>query len=1500
MQKVRKVLDFFHRFRFVFLGIIIAITAPLITLSVAKGSVTSVSKFEISYTYGEEITYSGSAFMGETSFEFRKKGETVWQEEAPKYVGEYEVRAKCKGNYGYKYSSVYSFAIDPLEVSISIKNDHINYGDDHPALTYELLGGDTLNSDYTVNYADLTKNTTTALLDTSTLKVHNKDNEDITDCYAFTTEEKEITFNKSVINIKFADDFSTTYDGNGYTNDNWEHTSGNLYYGAQIVVDPGLTATEIGTYHNEHIVRVMKDGVDYSENYDIQVNDNSIRIDKAPGITITTNSLSKVYDGKPFELKEETSEVLTNGTVKNGEFSVTVTGLLPIHHAEVVFTNTEQKNVISGIKNELNYRILDEEGNDVEDHYQSVSVSKGDMSISLRPVTYTTEDDQFIYDGKEHSKIKANKDYEPTNGSLAENEYVELQDNYTKCVAVGSEDNVQEFKIFHKVGDEEPFEVTSNYDLTVIYGRLDILSRQITVASANLNEQFDNQEKSQTSYTYKETDLAEGDYISLESYTTQTSPTENADNEHQYKIYHRNESGEDQDVTEYYDINKVTGKITVFTKPLEFAFEKNDITYDGQDHNYYKNNNTASLKDEFKNNLPKGFSYSVTLVPQDPNEKQDKYQKMNAYQESGYTADEKDVVVQIFDAKGVDVTEFYEENELKVDIPTSKVSKKDATISLENEYEKTFDNKTLEDTIIVDQFKVGTKASAEGLITGHYLNVEYNDQSDSTDNPKNKKYVEEDENTHKEKSHNVAFTYTILDNQGENVGSNYDISIDDQTTQNQDGTLSLSAKINKRKLFLEADNIEKTYDEKNTFEPKIKKMKTSKIDGYDCYEGSIGEEEKKTVEKVVINPEKIQAGAYTTQPNPNIAEADGSETTRDDGYKYTYNLNDLDIGDIKVYIEDEDYNDIDVTSNYEFDEVHLLNAGEITIKRRGVSVLNNIKNTTVGNLFIYRDDNNKPLLDINNYQNIYYDDQNHGAFSWQKYVHVYNENGEFDHDELVFVPVYNENGEIDYLRPVYEYSNEIFITEQYDFDDDEKGIHDHSGMLDGHYMVFNYDYDPLLPYEKNKVRDAGEYVNYDDENYSTSTYDGYAYYSETGKDRFGTKIYNARSKDVTTNYGIHHEDMKFQIVKPTIEIVSQDVKRQFDCEKFDIKQYDTLNFGDYNDYKSFDNGFTGYSSLNEYDYQDLYHVTFSDYGCLKTYGKKAETPLKPYHHLVITKYDEESAKKAYDYGYLYGYDFKCRVLDFTDLIPNDDADDLNLITPKLIERALQDPLRDVTDCYNINPVKAGRLSVDPVKLTVGCIDKSIPYDSKVHSIDEIQGLGQWGWDKDGFYCDLYEDIKDPSCKFEENFRSSLLYNSCGAYGTSYLYLASEYEFRPTLNLFMFGDEEVFKESEHPDHLYATDVDQSYDHDGIKLMWGNTSLAYTITPITITLAELTIGGKTMRYIAGGKLQGSDYIMFNGTEALYDRQWHTYTSALNTARVYRNGKDVTDICYSIIGI
>lgn len=905
MQRVRKVLDFFHRFRFVFIGIIIAITAPLVTLNITKGNITKVSTFEVSYTYGEGMTYSGSAFMGEVSFEFRKVGEEEWTEQEPRYVGQYEVRAKCKGNYGYKYSSVSTFDITPKEVPVTIKNDNINFGDDHPALTYELLAGDTLNTDYLVNYADLTSPTTTALLDTSTLKVTDNAGVDVTNCYSFTTEEKEISFNKATINIKFADNVVTTYDGNEYTNDGWEHTSGNLYYDAEIVVDNGITVSEIGTHNNEHRIRVMKGDVDYTANYDIRYNDNSIRIDKAPAITITTNSLNKVYDGKPFAIGERADTVNEDSSllISEGEFNATVTGLLPIHHIEVEFTNSEQKNVISGISNEINYHILDKDNNDVKDRYQNVIESKGTMAITVRPITFKAGDVNSIYD----ATYQYNDNYEITNGKLADDEYEQLQDDFTKQLApVVNLDNEQHFKIFHKVEEGDDIEVTSNYDVTTIAGKINIGLRPVTVTSGDLTVQYDNTEKSQQGYALSETTpLANGDNIELakDGYTKQTTPVADLDNEHSYKIYHTEEDESKTDVTSYYDFTYVIGKITIFTKPLEFEFKEQTFEYDGKAHHYYdgdtdaNNNVLATLKEDFVENLPEDFTYKVSAP---------KSLTMTNYEEDGYTALEKDITIQIFDAKGVDVAKYYkQENAISVDLPTSYITKKEATVTVED-YEKTYDNKTIGDTMVIDPSKANTKVSAEGLVKGHNLKVEYAKDDDTKDN-KDVAFDAEDRDTIF--SRRIALSYAVMSGT-DNVTSNYDISF-----KNEKDTID--ATITRRALYLSTADVKKTYDEKNVFIPAIEEPE-------DGYEGSLSKETGKEVETVSI----VSTEGFATESD----EVD------------TYPAYELDASNIAVSI-----NGVDVTDNY---DIYLEKAGKVTIDRRSVTISSNIKSASE---FVYYD-----------------------------------------------------------------------------------------------------------------------------------------------------------------------------------------------------------------------------------------------------------------------------------------------------------------------------------------------------------------------------------------------------------------------------------------------------------------------------------------------------------------------------------------------------------------
>ena len=108
MQKVRKVLDFFHRFRFVFLGIAVVIAASITTLDLTKGNITKVSEFKMNYQYGEKIEFSGSAFMGEVTFEFRKKGTEQWQDETPTKVGGHQHYSGCSD--GNNHDDLYSLS----------------------------------------------------------------------------------------------------------------------------------------------------------------------------------------------------------------------------------------------------------------------------------------------------------------------------------------------------------------------------------------------------------------------------------------------------------------------------------------------------------------------------------------------------------------------------------------------------------------------------------------------------------------------------------------------------------------------------------------------------------------------------------------------------------------------------------------------------------------------------------------------------------------------------------------------------------------------------------------------------------------------------------------------------------------------------------------------------------------------------------------------------------------------------------------------------------------------------------------------------------------------------------------------------------------------------------------------------------------------------------------------------------------------------------------------
>ena len=470
MLKIRKVIDFFYRFRFVFAGAITAVVAASITLDVTKGSITETTQFKIAYQYGEEIECSGSAFMGNVTYEFRRKGDSEWSEEKPIYPGQYEARAKSKGNHGYKYSEESSFTITPYNVLFKVKETNINFGDDSPELVYSLLPGDKLDPNYTVEYADKTVKETKASVKKESIKIYNSDNLDVTSCYDIMTDDTDIVFVPQKLTFTFTNPGAFTFTGDEshpFTADNYILTDP-IWYDAYPVITGGLSKVSVGSEKNHHNIAIVDaEGNDYTANYSIKINENTVTVNKAAAITITSSTLEKTYDDQPFD---------------EDDFTVSATGLLENIHeiTDVVFDKKDVKNCAdaTNVQNTFTYKIIDKRTNEEInplDFYQGVNVTYGKLNIKKVSITINTPDVNHTFDNKEVKGYKEGDEVDYT-GTLVGEDFIKVDAYPTKTIP-GKYSNDYTCNVYRKMMVDSVLtdvNVSSNYDIKYSKGNIEI------------------------------------------------------------------------------------------------------------------------------------------------------------------------------------------------------------------------------------------------------------------------------------------------------------------------------------------------------------------------------------------------------------------------------------------------------------------------------------------------------------------------------------------------------------------------------------------------------------------------------------------------------------------------------------------------------------------------------------------------------------------------------------------------------------------------------------------------------------------------------------------------------------------------------------------------------------------------------------------------------------------------------------------------------------------
>ncbi|MDE7082448.1 MAG: hypothetical protein K2O89_01930 [Clostridia bacterium] len=181
-------------------------------------------------------------------------------------------------------------------------------------------------------------------------------------------------------------------------------------------------------------------------------------------ITFKLNDIGKVTYGEEIKYSYG-NEKITSGYLANGE-KLIVLGV------SFTFGEDPLPNVGNHFVNSSNYRIEKTDGTETTSNYIA-TVTPGNIEITPRPVTLTSADNEWTYDGYAYFEEGFTR-----TGSLAAQTHLVVATHITEVMDyTAGVDNVLSYAIY----DVNGATVTGNYAITPVCGKLKINKRQITV-----------------------------------------------------------------------------------------------------------------------------------------------------------------------------------------------------------------------------------------------------------------------------------------------------------------------------------------------------------------------------------------------------------------------------------------------------------------------------------------------------------------------------------------------------------------------------------------------------------------------------------------------------------------------------------------------------------------------------------------------------------------------------------------------------------------------------------------------------------------------------------------------------------------------------------------------------------------------------------------------------------------------------------------------------------
>lgn len=322
-----------------------------------------------------------------------------------------------------------------------------------------------------------------------------------------------------------------------------------LIEGHSLKVVSGTSVKDCGEYENFLDFRIVdENGIEKTEYYSIVLKTGTIKITPKK-LEVFTGDGTWEYDGSVHNESGLGMNYYANGLLLEHDIMVEV-----INDDCTICDVGVKKNMCEVVVYDWGSKDVD----DVTRNYE-IEYKYGKLEVTPRPLTVTTPDDYWIYDGEEHSSTKYSY-----KGRLSFHT-VEVKTDPVTIRDLGTVENKVEIKLVDKDGKDK----TENYSITYKFGTLEIAIRPVSLRTQGYTWIYDGEAHTwEEFYPVSELGIVDGEFLEITGWASVTDAGSTDNTIGDYVVYRKNNKGDKEDISFNYSIDWSYEKLTVDPRPI--------------------------------------------------------------------------------------------------------------------------------------------------------------------------------------------------------------------------------------------------------------------------------------------------------------------------------------------------------------------------------------------------------------------------------------------------------------------------------------------------------------------------------------------------------------------------------------------------------------------------------------------------------------------------------------------------------------------------------------------------------------------------------------------------------------------------------------------------------------------------------------------------------------------------------------------------------------------